>query len=253
MSPQKADTNMELEGKVALVTGGSRGIGRSIADHLARAGARVAVVARAQDRAEAAAAELPGTGHKGYGADIADPTAIDPLIKRVESDFGSLDILVNNAGITQDNLLVRISDEQWDSVVDTNLKGAFLLIRAAARGMMRRREGRIINITSVVGLTGNKGQANYAASKAGLIGLTKSVAKELASRNILCNAVAPGFIETEMTASLAEGAKEGLMSQIALGRLGCGDDIAGVVRFLAGPASSYITGQVVVVDGGMVI
>lgn len=246
-------TGRELEGKVALVTGGSRGIGKSIAEHLAAAGARVAVVARAQDRAEAAAAALPGEGHRGYGADIADPAAIDPLIKGVEADFGSLDILVNNAGITQDNLLVRITDEQWDSVVDTNLKGAFQLIRAAARGMMRRRSGRIINITSVVGLTGNRGQANYAASKAGLIGLTKSVAKELASRNILCNAVAPGFIETEMTASLQEGAKEALMSQIALGRLGSGDDIAGVVRFLAGPAASYITGQVVVVDGGMVI
>jgi 3-oxoacyl-[acyl-carrier protein] reductase len=243
----------ELQGKVALVTGGSRGIGRSIAQHLADAGARVAVVARAQDRAQAAADALPGEGHKGYGCDIGDAAAIDPLVKAVEADFGGLDILVNNAGITQDNLLVRISDEQWDSVVDTNLKGAFLLIRAVAKGMMRRRSGRIINITSVVGLTGNKGQANYAASKAGLIGLTKSVAKELASRNVLCNAVAPGFIETEMTAELGEGAKEGLMGQIALGRLGTGDDIAGVVRFLAGPAASYITGQVVVVDGGMVI
>jgi 3-oxoacyl-[acyl-carrier protein] reductase len=243
----------ELTGQVALVTGGSRGIGRSIAETLAQAGARVAVVARAEDRAQAAAAALPGEGHRGYGCDIADPAAIDPLVKAVESDFGGLDILVNNAGVTQDNLLVRLSDEQWDSVVDTNLKGAFLLIRAVAKGMMRRRSGRIINITSVVGLTGNKGQANYAASKAGLIGLTKSVAKELASRNVLCNAVAPGFIETEMTAALAEGAREGLMSQIALGRLGTGDDIAGVVRFLAGPAASYITGQVVVVDGGMVI
>jgi 3-oxoacyl-[acyl-carrier protein] reductase len=242
-----------VEGKVALVTGGSRGIGKSIAEHLAAAGARVAVVGRDTDRASAAAAALPGEGHRGYGCDIGDPAAIEPLVKAVETDFGSLDILVNNAGITQDNLLVRITDEQWDTVVDTNLKGAFLLIRAAARGMMRRRAGRIINITSVVGLTGNKGQANYAASKAGLIGLTKSVAKELASRNILCNAIAPGFIETEMTANLAEGAREGLMGQIALGRLGTGDDIAGVVRFLAGPAASYMTGQVVVVDGGMVI
>ncbi len=244
---------MELQGQVALVTGGSRGIGRSIAEQLARAGARVAVVARAQDRAQAAADELPGEGHRGYGCDIGDATAIDPLVKAVEADMGGIDILVNNAGVTQDNLLVRISDEQWDTVVDTNLKGAFLLIRSAARGMMRKRAGRIINITSVVGLTGNKGQANYAASKAGLIGLTKSVAKELASRNILCNAVAPGFIETEMTATLPEGAREGLMGQIALGRLGTGDDIAGVVRFLAGPAAAYITGQVLVVDGGMVI
>lgn len=243
----------ELEGKVALVTGGSRGIGSSIVRQLADGGARVAVVARAQDRAAAAAAALPGEGHKGYGCDVSDTAAVDALVKSVEADFGGLDIVVNNAGITEDNLLIRISDEQWDNVVDTNLKGAFTLIRAAARGMMRRRSGRIINITSVVGLTGNKGQANYAASKAGLIGLTKSVAKELASRGVLCNAVAPGFIETEMTAQLPEAAKEGLMSQIALGRLGSGDDIAGVVRFLAGPAASYITGQVLVVDGGMVI
>jgi 3-oxoacyl-[acyl-carrier protein] reductase len=243
----------ELEGKIALVTGGSRGIGSSIVRQLADAGARVAVVARAQDRAQAAAAALPGEGHKGYGCDVSETASVDALIKSVEADFGGLDILVNNAGVTEDNLLVRISDEQWDTVVDTNLKGAFTLIRAAARGMMRRRSGRIINITSVVGLTGNKGQANYAASKAGLIGLTKSVAKELASRGVLCNAVAPGFIETEMTAQLPDAAKEGLMSQIALGRLGSGDDIAGVVRFLAGPAASYITGQVLVVDGGMVI
>ena len=253
MSPATGGGMTELQGKVAVVTGGSRGIGKSIAEHLAAAGARVAVVSRAQDRSQEAAASLPGSGHAGYGCDIGDAAAIDPLIKTIEHDFGAIDILVNNAGITQDNLLVRISDEQWDTVVDTNLKGAFLLIRAAARGMMRQRAGRIINITSVVGLTGNKGQANYAASKAGLIGLTKSVAKELASRNVLCNAVAPGFIETEMTATLAEGAREGLMGQIALGRLGTGDDIAGVVRFLAGPAAAYITGQVVVVDGGMVI
>ena len=243
----------ELKGKVAVVTGASRGIGKSIARHLAAAGARVAVTARAEDRAAAAAAELPGEGHRGFACDMADSSAIEQFVKTCESELGPIDILVNNAGITEDNLLVRISDQQWDNVVDTNLKGAFVLIRTVSKGMMRRREGRIINITSVVGLTGNKGQANYAASKAGLIGLTKSVAKELASRNVLCNAVAPGFIETEMTASLAEGAKEGLMSQIALGRLGSGDDIAGVVRFLSGPASSYITGQVLVVDGGMVI
>lgn len=242
-----------LSGKVALVTGGSRGIGRSICEQLAAEGARVAVVARDGARAEAVAAELPGTGHRGYACDVADAAAVDQVVKQVEQDLGGLDVLVNNAGITADNLLVRIDDAAWDKVLDTNLKGAFNLIRAAARGMMRRRNGRIINITSIVGLTGNKGQANYSASKAGLIGLTKAVAKELASRNILCNAVAPGFIETEMTAALGEDAKSTLMQQIALGRLGNGNDIAGVVRFLAGPDASYITGQVIVVDGGMVI
>ncbi|HUF50280.1 MAG TPA: 3-oxoacyl-[acyl-carrier-protein] reductase [Longimicrobiales bacterium] len=243
----------ELAGKVALVTGGSRGIGRSIAGELAAAGARVAVVARDAVRAEAAAGELGATDHRGYGCDVAHATAVDALVKQVESDLGSLDILVNNAGVTGDNLLMRLSDAEWDRVLDTNLKGAFHTIRAASRGMMRRRDGRIINITSVVGITGNKGQANYAASKAGLIGLTKSVAKELASRNILCNAVAPGYIETEMTADLGAAVRDALLGQIALGRLGRGDDIAAVVRFLAGPGAAYITGQTIVVDGGMVI
>lgn len=242
-----------LSGQVALVTGGSRGIGKSICEFLARDGARIAVVARDAARAESTAAGLPGEGHKGYSCDVADSAAVDALIKQVEADIGPLDILVNNAGVTADNLLVRIDDAAWDKVLDTNLKGAFNTIRAASRGMMRRRQGRIINITSVVGLTGNKGQANYSASKAGLIGLTKSVAKELASRSIFCNAVAPGFIETEMTADLGEDAKSALMQQIALGRLGSGDDVAGAVRFLAGPDASYITGQVIVVDGGMVM
>jgi 3-oxoacyl-[acyl-carrier protein] reductase len=243
----------ELEGKVAVVTGGSRGIGRSIAAHLAEAGARVAVVARDEARAAAAAAELPGEGHAGFGCDVADGGAVDALVKQVEKDLGSLDVLVNNAGVTGDNLLMRLSDDEWDRVLDTNLKGTFNTIRAASRGMMRRRDGRIINITSVVGLTGNKGQANYAASKAGVIGLTKSVAKELASRNILCNALAPGYIETEMTAELGESVREALLGQIALGRLGRGDHIASALRFPAGPGAAYITGQVIVVDGGMVI
>ena len=242
-----------LSGQVALVTGGSRGIGKSICEQLAAAGARVAVVARDGERATATAAVLPGEGHKGYACDVTDSDAVDALVKQIEQDLGSLDILVNNAGVTADNLLVRIDNAAWDRVIDTNLKGAFHTIRAAARGMMRRRKGRIINITSIVGLTGNKGQANYSASKAGLIGLTKAVAKELASRSVLCNAVAPGFIETEMTAAMTEDARNALMPQIALGRLGTGDDIAGVVRFLAGPDASYITGQVLVVDGGMVI
>ncbi len=246
-------TQRELAGQVALVTGGSRGIGRAVAAALADAGARVAVVARDGGRAESAAAELPGEGHRGYACDVTDAAAVDELVKRVEADFGSLDVLVNNAGVTDDNLLVRLSDEAWDRVLDTNLKGAFHLIRAAGRGMMRRRAGRIVNITSVVGVTGNKGQANYAASKAGLIGLTKSVAKELASRGVLCNAVAPGFIDTEMTAALPEAARAGLLAQIALGRLGRPEDVASVVRFLAGPAAGYMTGQTLVVDGGMVM
>jgi 3-oxoacyl-[acyl-carrier protein] reductase len=167
--------------------------------------------------------------------------------------MGSLDVLVNNAGVTRDNVLMRLKDDDWDAVIDTNLKGAFNTIRAASRGMMKRRAGRIINISSVVGITGNKGQANYAASKAGLIGLTKSTARELASRGILVNAIAPGYIETDMTSELSDEVRSALQSQIALGRLGQPEDIAATVRFLAGPGASYITGQVLVVDGGMVV
>jgi len=244
---------VELQGQVALVTGGSRGIGLAIARDLAQAGARVAVVARDGARAEAAAGELPGEGHRGYAVDVADPEAVNALVKQVEADFGSLDILVNNAGVTRDNVLMRIKDEDWDAVLDTNLRGAFNLMRAASRGMMKRRSGRIINISSVVGVTGNAGQANYAASKAGLIGMTKSVAKELAGRGVLVNAVAPGYIETDMTAELPEAARTALMANIALSRLGKPEDIAPAVRFLAGPGASYITGQVLVVDGGMVM
>lgn len=243
----------ELAGQVALVTGGNRGIGKAIAEELARGGARVAVTARAEDRAREAAAALPGEGHAGFACDVADEAAVDALIRAIEEGVGPVDIAVNNAGITDDNILLRLSDEAWDYVLDTNLKGAFHVIRAVTRGMMRRRRGRIINLTSVVGITGNRGQANYAASKAGLIGLTKSVARELASRGVLCNAVAPGYIETEMTAALPADARTALVGQIALGRLGQPGDVAGVVRFLAGPAASYITGQVIVVDGGMVI
>jgi 3-oxoacyl-[acyl-carrier protein] reductase len=243
----------ELSGKVALVTGGSRGIGKGIAEALAAGGAKVAVVARAEERAAAAAATLEGSGHQGFACDVSDEAAVDALIKRVDEQLGPLEILVNNAGVTKDNLFVRLSGADWDQVLDTNLKAAFLTIRAAARGMMRRRSGRIINITSIVGITGNKGQVNYAASKAGLIGLTKSVAKEMASRSVLCNAVAPGFIETEMTAQMTDAARSALQGQIPLERLGQPADVAAVVRFLAGPGASYITGQVIVVDGGMVM
>jgi 3-oxoacyl-[acyl-carrier protein] reductase len=243
----------ELGGQVALVTGANRGIGRAIAEELARAGARVAVTARAEGRAVDAATALPGSGHAGFACDVADETAVDALIKAVESEVGPLDLVVNNAGVTDDNIVLRLSDEAWNRVLDTNLKGAFHVIRAVARGMMRRRSGRIINITSVVGITGNRGQANYAASKAGLIGLTRTVARELAARGVLCNAVAPGFIETEMTEDLPAEVREAMAGQIALGRFGRPEDVAGAVRFLAGPAAAYITGQVIVVDGGMVI
>ncbi|HEX9940311.1 MAG TPA: 3-oxoacyl-ACP reductase FabG [Longimicrobium sp.] len=244
---------MELQGQVALVTGGSRGIGLAIAEELANAGAKIAVVARDEARARQAAEGLPGEGHRGYGCDVADPEAVNALVKRVEEELGSLDVLVNNAGVTRDNVLMRLKDDDWNAVIDTNLRGAFNTIRAASRGMMKRRQGRVINITSVVGITGNKGQSNYAASKAGVIGLTKAVAKELASRGVLVNAVAPGYIETDMTADLPEAARDALMGQIALGRLGRPQDIAPAVRFLAGPGAQYITGQVLVVDGGMVM
>ena len=242
-----------LADTVALVTGGSRGIGRAIAGRLASDGARVVVTSRSEERAAAVAAELPGAGHLGGACDVADRASVDALVERIDDEVGPLDIVVNNAGITEDNILVRLSDEAWENVLDTNLKGAFNVVRAVARGMMKRRAGRIINITSVVGLTGNRGQVNYAASKAGLVGLTKSVAKELASRNVLCNAVAPGFIETDMTADLTDEARSALQGQIALGRLGDPEDVAGVVSFLAGPDASYMTGQVLVVDGGMVM
>jgi 3-oxoacyl-[acyl-carrier protein] reductase len=242
---------IDLTGRVALVTGSTRGIGRAIAESLAAAGARVAVVGRDRAKAEEAAGSL--TDAKGFSCDVSDPASIVALVEEVEKSFGSLDILVNNAGITRDNLLLRLKDEDWEAVIDANLRGAFVAMRAATRGMMKRRWGRVINIASVVGLIGNKGQANYAASKAGLIGLTKSVAKELASRNILANVVAPGFIDTDMTAAMTPEARETLSKQIPLERLGTPKDIAGVVAFLASEHAAYITGQVFVVDGGMVM
>jgi len=243
---------IDLSGRVALVTGGTRGIGREIASVLAGCGARVAVVGRDRQRAEDAAAGL-GEGARGFAADVANTADVARVVEEVEQAFGSLDILVNNAGITRDNILLRLKDEDWDDVLDANLRGAFATIRAATKGMMKRRWGRIINIASVVGITGNKGQANYAASKAGLIGLTKSVAKELASRNILANVVAPGFIETDMTAAMTPEARTAMQAMIPLARLGTPCDIAGLVAFLASDHAAYITGQVFVVDGGMVM
>ena len=243
---------IDLTGRSALVTGSTRGIGRAIAGALAESGARVAVVGRDQERARAVAAEIGG-GAQGFAADVSDPASVVALVEAVEASFGAIDILVNNAGLTRDNLLFRIKDDDWDMVLDANLRGAFVAIRASARGMMKRRWGRIINIASIVGITGNKGQANYAASKAGLIGLTKSVAKELGSRNILVNAVAPGFIETDMTAAMTPEARAALAGQIPLDRLGRPQDIASVVTFLASEHAAYITGQVLVVDGGMVM
>ena len=243
---------IDLSNRVALVTGSTRGIGRAIAEACAGAGARVAVVGREKAKADEVAAAIGG-GARGFACDIVDTAAVNQLIADVETAFGSLDILVNNAGLTRDNILPRLKDEDWQVVIDTNLRGAFTTIRAATRGMMKRRWGRIINIASVVGLIGNKGQANYAASKAGLIGLTKTVAKEFASRNVLANVVAPGFIETDMTAKMTPEARDALSKQIPLERLGTGRDIAGMVTFLASEHASYITGQVFVVDGGMVM
>lgn len=243
----------ELEGQIALVTGGSRGIGRAIAQTLAEGGARVAIVARNGEGAERAAAELPGEGHAGFACDVSDGAVVKDVVGRIADELGAVSILVNNAGITRDNLLLRMKEDEWSAVMDVNLKGAFHTVKAVAKGMMKRREGAIINVTSVVGLMGNAGQANYAASKAGLVGFTKSVARELASRGIRCNAVAPGYIRTDMTADLGDSQTEALQSSIPLQRLGEPEDISAVVRFLAGPGARYITGQVLAVDGGMVM
>ncbi len=246
-------TENSMNGPVTVVTGGARGIGLAIAGALAEDGSRVAVLDVDRAGAEAAAAGLPGSGHGGYGVDVTDFQAVQDVFKVVEKELGPIQVLVNNAGITRDNLLLRMTEEEWDQVLSVNLKGAFNATKAVARGMMKRRQGSIINIASVIGLMGNAGQSNYAASKAGLLGLTKSVAREFASRGVRCNAIAPGFIQTEMTAKLNPEVVEGLKSQIPMGTLGEPQDVAGVVRFLAGPQAAYITGQVIGVDGGMVM
>jgi 3-oxoacyl-[acyl-carrier protein] reductase len=245
-------TTIDLTGKVAFVTGSTRGIGLAIARAMHGAGAKVAIVGRSEDRARAVAAEL-GERTTGVGCDVAVAEQVEAALAAAESALGPIDVLVNNAGLTRDNILLRLTDADWDAVLDANLKGAFHTTRAVIKGMMKRRSGRIINITSIVGLVGNKGQANYAASKAGLVGFTKSVAKEYAGRGILANCIAPGYIDTDMTSGLPDAAKATLLQDIALGRLGRPEDVAGAALFLASDLAAYMTGQVLVVDGGMVI
>jgi 3-oxoacyl-[acyl-carrier protein] reductase len=247
---------MRLENQVAIVTGAGRGIGRAIAARLASEGARVACVSRTETNAEKTADEINAarTGAaKAYAVDVADHAAVQKVGARILEDFGRIDILVNNAGLTRDGLSMRMPIADWDIVLDTNLKGAFNFVQATERAMIKQHSGRIINISSVIGLIGNAGQTNYAASKAGLIGLTKSLAKELASRNVTVNAVAPGFITTDMTVGLSDDVKKTIHAKIPLGRTGRAEDIANAVAFLASPESGYITGQVLCVDGGIVM
>ncbi|MFF3100572.1 3-oxoacyl-[acyl-carrier-protein] reductase [Viridibacillus arvi] len=246
----------KLEGKTAVVTGASRGIGRAIALILAEQGARVVVnYSGSQSKAEEVVAEITENGGEAIAvqANVADADEVTALMKVATDTFGSLDILVNNAGITRDNLLMRMKEQDWDDVMNTNLKGVFLCTKAVSRQMMKQRAGRIINVASIVGVSGNAGQANYVAAKAGVIGLTKTTAKELAARNIYVNAVAPGFIATEMTDELPAEVKDQMLGQIPLAKLGDPKDVAKVVLFLASDDASYITGQTIHVDGGMVM
>jgi 3-oxoacyl-[acyl-carrier protein] reductase len=236
-----------LDGKLALVTGASRGIGRAIAAELAKQGAKVVGTATTEDGAKA----ITQAGLNGRVLNVRDSAQTDAMLESMEKEFGAIAVLVNNAGITRDNLALRMKDADWDEVIETNLKSVFRLSRAVMRGMMKARWGRIINITSVVGASGNPGQANYAAAKAGIVGLSKSLARELGSRNITVNCVAPGFIDTDMTRALPEAQMDALLAQIPLGRLGQPEDIAAAVAYLASPAAGYITGAVLHVNGGM--
>jgi 3-oxoacyl-[acyl-carrier protein] reductase len=246
---------MKLQGKTVIVTGAGRGIGAAIATAFAREGADIACVSRTLANAEKSAAEITALGRKSlaYAVDVSDSAASTATAEKILADFGRVDVLINNAGVTRDGLLMRMSDEDWDTVLNTNLKGAFNWTKVIGRAMVKQRAGRIINVASVIGLRGNAGQSNYAASKAGLIGFTKSVAREFASRGITCNALAPGFIVTDMTHGLPDALKEGLLKEIPLGRFGSADDIAQAALFLAGDSGAYITGQVLTVDGGLVM
>jgi 3-oxoacyl-[acyl-carrier protein] reductase len=244
-----------LANQVAVVTGAGRGIGRAIALRFAAEGADVVCVSRTARNSDKVADEVRGTGRKAWAhaVDVTDSKAVAAVAERIVADAGRVDVLVNNAGVTRDGLLMRMSEEDWDVVLNTNLRGAFAFTKAFSRILLKQRAGRIINISSVVGLIGNAGQCNYAASKAGLIGFTKSVARELASRGITANAIAPGFIDTDMTAAMNEAARAELLKQIPLSSLGKPEDIAEAALFLAGPGGRYITGQVLAVDGGMVM
>jgi 3-oxoacyl-[acyl-carrier protein] reductase len=241
----------EFDGEIVLVTGASRGIGAAIADTLAARGAKVVGTATSESGAEAITRRMAAWGGVGRMLNVTDGAAVDALIDAIGKEFGAVSILVNNAGITRDNLLMRMKDEDWNAILDTNLSSVFRTSKAVMRGMMKARKGRIVNIASVIGVTGNAGQANYAAAKAGIIAFSKSLAKEIGSRGVTVNVVAPGFIETDMTRDLPEDAKTGMLGQIALGRLGQPQDIAEAVAFLAGPAGAYITGETLHVNGGM--
>ena len=244
-----------LTNQVAVVTGAGRGIGRAIALKFATLGADVVCISRTVANSEAVAAEVRALGRKAWAlaVDVSDSAAVTAAVATVLEQAGRVDILVNNAGVTKDGLLMRMSEADWDTVLNTNLRGAFLFTKGFTRAFLKQRSGRILNVASVIGLIGNAGQCNYAASKAGLIGFTKSVAKEFGSRGVTCNAIAPGFIQTDMTAVLDDSLKEALLKQIPLGALGQADDIAEAAAYLAGPGGRYVTGQVLTVDGGMVM